>query len=402
MNLFALDKECCGCGACESACPQGIIEMKKNEEGFLYPKITELDKCINCKKCQRVCPMKTELKEHEVKCVLAGVSNDEYIWNSSSSGGVFSEICRVCDDQNTIFVGARWNGIDVVYDCTNNIAEQEKFRKSKYVSANPNGVLRKIKDYLNNGKKIVFSGTPCQNQALVNFLGNRYRDKMILIDFACHGQGSPAVFQKWVSFLEKKYNKKVERFDFRAKEVIEDHVNSNCCKYTFDDGSSVVTHRDYYHHAFVNGLCMRKSCVNCKFASARQSDITLADFKNLKNGLTEYDSKKNVSTVICNTEKGKEVVSSLANIRWMKCDSDFVIKYNPKLIRGMAGNPNRDAFMREVLSEKPILGTIKKYARITPSEWASFNCSEKFCHKYYKLLRLLDILVWKLTRIWKK
>ena len=402
MNLFNFEKDCCGCGACEAACPQKIIEMERNAEGFLYPRIIDQSKCIECLQCQRVCPIKTTSKPHDIKKIVAGISNDGDLWMSSASGGIYSEICKAFNDGNTIFVGARWNGFDVIYDCTDNIVAQREFRKSKYVSANPGGILPRLKNYLKSGKRVVFSGTPCQNQAIVNYLGNKYRDKVVLVDFACHGQGSPVFFRKWISFLGKKYDKEVVRFDFREKETIKDHVNSNCCKYTFQDGTSIVVHRDYYHHAFVNGLCMRKSCVNCKFASARVSDITLADFKNLKNGLKDYKSMKNVSTVICNTERGVDVVSQLTDVKWMDCDPDFVMKYNPKLKRCLPGNPQRDDFMNEILCDKPILKTIKKYARIKPSEWVYFNCSERVYNRFYKILNLFDAVMFKLKVLLSK
>ena len=47
-------KECCGCTACTTVCPQNAISMKADEEGFLYPVINE-ENCIECKLCIQVC-----------------------------------------------------------------------------------------------------------------------------------------------------------------------------------------------------------------------------------------------------------------------------------------------------------------------------------------------------------
>ena len=46
-------KECCGCTACMNICPVGAIEMRPDEEGFLYPSVNK-EKCINCGLCSYI------------------------------------------------------------------------------------------------------------------------------------------------------------------------------------------------------------------------------------------------------------------------------------------------------------------------------------------------------------
>lgn len=55
INITNLE-ECSGCGACKNICPKKCIEMKYNEEGFLYPNINK-DICINCNRCSNICPI---------------------------------------------------------------------------------------------------------------------------------------------------------------------------------------------------------------------------------------------------------------------------------------------------------------------------------------------------------
>lgn len=54
--LFDSKTECCGCTACEQACPNGAISMQPDKEGFLYP-IISADRCVGCNMCKAVCPM---------------------------------------------------------------------------------------------------------------------------------------------------------------------------------------------------------------------------------------------------------------------------------------------------------------------------------------------------------
>ena len=47
---------CCGCGSCANICPVGCIEMRPDEEGFLYPSVDE-KRCVNCGRCEKSCPI---------------------------------------------------------------------------------------------------------------------------------------------------------------------------------------------------------------------------------------------------------------------------------------------------------------------------------------------------------
>ncbi|MGN1344093.1 MAG: 4Fe-4S dicluster domain-containing protein [Traorella sp.] len=56
-DLYLKKELCCGCSACYAICPKQAIELILDEEGFEYPQIDE-KKCVNCKRCIFVCPIK--------------------------------------------------------------------------------------------------------------------------------------------------------------------------------------------------------------------------------------------------------------------------------------------------------------------------------------------------------
>ena len=402
IELYKNDEECCGCGACEAVCPKKLIQMQINKEGFFYPYISDSNSCINCKKCLSVCPMKQENKQQSLKKnIFAIVTQDDLLWKNSSSGGAFTELCRTFNKEELYIFGAKWEGLDVVMDYVKSAEEISPFNKSKYVEANPNKVFEKVKIFLDEGKSVVFSGTPCQCNGLQFFLNKKY-ENLFLIDFACHGQGSIKIFHKWIEYLNHYYKNKVVSFCFREKKLIFDHVNSNCCSYTFEDGKKIIKTRDYYHHAYVKGLCMRKSCINCKFADNRVSDITLADFKNLRQGLPHYKGKKNVSTVIVNSEKGEKSFKRLQNVKIFKPDPAFVYKKNPKLKYCRPGNPARDTFIDMVINQdKDIRKCIKKFARINMMELIEYNCPtfvSSFFNLFFYPIKIMNVIIKKIQR----
>ena len=91
--MYFIDKAACtGCAACYAVCPESCIEMKADEEGFLYPEVNE-EVCISCDKCRKVCPVvnKTdcmvEVKKEEAYVVC---HKDKEVRLDSSSGGAFT------------------------------------------------------------------------------------------------------------------------------------------------------------------------------------------------------------------------------------------------------------------------------------------------------------------------
>ena len=73
---------CSGCGACANICPKICIEMKADGEGFLYPNIN-IENCINCSLCEKVCPVLNEYKGQDVGKAYACMNKNEEIRMSS-------------------------------------------------------------------------------------------------------------------------------------------------------------------------------------------------------------------------------------------------------------------------------------------------------------------------------
>ena len=347
-----LKKNCSGCSACYSVCPIKCINMKADKEGFLYPEASNA--CINCGMCKEVCPAFKSKKDNPFpQRAMAAVSKSYKIWRRSSSGGAFSEICRSWGDKNTLIAGAVWNGFYVHHTVVSGYENIAPLCKSKYLSSDLKDTLVRIKMALDEGNKAIFCGCPCQVDGLKQFLRKDYPN-LLTLDFICHGQGSPFVFETCMDVMsEFDIKEKIIGYQFRAKRkrYEEDHIAILTTK-----NSKYHVVQDRYMQLFLSQDILRPSCgQNCKYRDLRRpGDITIADFKGLSSVFPDMAwSKKNYSTIVCNTNKGEECFNRLTDtMETRPCTIEDIIKYNPLFAQQTHSSINRDTFFKEFQSNR--------------------------------------------------
>lgn len=335
---------CTGCGVCRYACPLSCITMKKNEDGFIYP--YKNDNCINCGICENACP---RINPIDIKGIsqksYAACAKDKKAWRKGSSGGAFSEICKLWDNGDTMFVGVAWEGLTVSHKYVTNIDNVGIFNKSKYIESDLSNSYEIIKKHLEHGGNTVFSGTPCQVAGLRRYLKRDY-DKLLLIDLICHGVGSPYVFNECIRVIGSELKRKIISYQFRYKGRVysQDHIE----KVLTSKGESIYLEKDRYIQLFTNQLCLRKSCgKNCIYRnSQRMGDITIGDFKGLSSVFPNLiGTKKNYSTIVFNTKKGTELLERLHKSMYLyECSIDDIKKYNPIFCKHTWFAENRENF----------------------------------------------------------
>ena len=220
MHVNLPSTKCTGCTACYAVCPKNAITMVPSEEGFLYP-VVDYNICILCKACEKTCPI---LKSKVDDCAIlpkayACINTNEKIRMESSSGGMFSLFAEAVIRSGGVVFGVRFNeNWEVVHDFTETIEGLDAFRGSKYVQSKIGNNYTICKKFLMDGRKVLFTGTPCQISGLKAFLRKDY-ENLICIDVICHGVPSPSLWQKYIDFrIEKSASRNIRRICFRRKD----------------------------------------------------------------------------------------------------------------------------------------------------------------------------------------
>ena len=195
INIIEKSK-CTGCSACANICPKNCIEMIRDEEGFLYPQIN-FDICGECGICEKICPVANfeYIKDDTDTIAYAVINKNNDIRKKSSSGGVFTLLAEQVLDNNGVVFGAAFDkNFLVKHISVENKEELDKLRGSKYLQSDVGDTYTIAKANLDNGRQVLYSGTPCQIAGLLSFLKKPYKN-LITVDLICHGVPSPRLWK---------------------------------------------------------------------------------------------------------------------------------------------------------------------------------------------------------------
>ena len=350
-------KDCCGCHACVNICAKHCISMQADEEGFLYP-IVDKGTCTDCGLCDKVCPVINQSEPRKPLKVYAAKNKNEEIRRQSSSGGIFTLLAEKVIAEGGVIFGARFNeDWNVIHSWTDTIEGIAVFRGSKYVQSTIGDTYREARDFLKQGRKVLFSGTPCQIAGLKKYLRKDY-DNLLTIDVVCHGVPSPLVWRTYlketreqlraergigknsvplsidelpvitgISFRDKTngWKKYGFRLRYAASEAAKNTVSASAIK---EEKEVLQSFRDnIFMQGFLANLYLRPSCYACAARSGKSgSDISIADFWGVQNYYPEFDDDKGVSLILINSDKGRHFYDLLNEV--YDC-SIMTFKYNP-------------------------------------------------------------------------
>ena len=360
--MLPTKENCCGCGACANSCSKNAIKMTVGSDGFLYPLI-DTALCVECGKCEKSCPFLSDVKQSDLSTPKAYIvqNKNKEILKQSTSGGAFTAIALKTIEQGGVVFGAAIDENFKVRHISVTLEDElKKFRNSKYVQSEIGNTYKRAEECLKDGKRVCFSGTPCQISGLYRYLGKEY-DNLITVDVVCRSVPSPMVLEKYVSYQKAKYPQ-MKKLVFRDK--AKGYSYSNVAIYG-ENGSCLYrggSEYDPWLRLFLGEYCSRISCYDCKYQTPiRPADFTIWDCWDAHSLAPALDNNKGASYLVARSQKAlrMDLFSYLdaVEIEWGLVED--------KLKRhSSVPKENRDKFFSDC-KEMSADEFIKKYAPIT-------------------------------------
>lgn len=285
-------------------------------------------------------------------------SLESQVLDYSSSGGVFYHLADKILSLNGIVYG-----VSMSTDCysaeylkISSSADLKKIMGSKYIQANVRDTFKNVKESLDDGRYVLFSGTTCYVNGLLNYLGRTY-ERLLTVDLVCHGVPSQAVWKEYLQDEERTKKKKCEQVNFRCKKY--SWKNFGICineKFEFKEDNS-------YFQLFLKNYILRPSCYNCIVRNNKKADITIGDLWGAEYIVPEMDSRRGISWAIIRTEKGLDYFSNIkGQLEVKSIRYEEARKYNSAESDSVSEPIQRTEFFNDFVHNISYVNLKKKYA----------------------------------------
>lgn len=302
--------------------------------------------------------------------IYACKAKDLNIRMSSTSGGFFYYLAQFIIEQGGVVAGAAYmDDFSVRHIIIERLEDICKLQKSKYVRSDLTGCFQKIKEILDTGRLVLFTGTPCQCAGLKKYVKNVY-SHLICMDFICAGVCRTKIYKKYLEWLESKYHSSIVSIEFKCKEKGWHELGT---KVVFSNGKRYFrsAHADPYMSAFIgSGLSVQQGCYQCHYRSpTHDTDFTVGDCWGIDKIDKTFDDNKGVSVVIIHSDRGNQTFRKLSDyFELIELNLEQVEIGNPTLLKPLKSSINWKIFEQELSEGKNFQKTVIKYGRL---KWRS-------------------------------
>ena len=279
---------------------------------------------------------------------------NEEIRRNSASGGVFSALAERIILQGGIVYGAAFNmNYRTVHHIgITSLSKIPLLRGSKYIASKAGSIYKTIKKNLEDGQKVLFSGTPCQIAGLKRFVGDN--ENLICVDIVCHGVAEEKVYIHYLNYLEQTYHSKISYVSFRDKSTSWKRPD---IIFRFENGDELrePVANNFFMRGFIANLYLRDICTKCKYKSfSSGSDLTLSDFWGSSEIPELSMDDTGLSIVSVHTSSGAELFQrirpQLQTIKELKEKDAFI--FNESYRQCSSHHPGRNEFYSKFQTEE--------------------------------------------------
>ena len=290
---------------------------------------------------------------------LAVVNADVEELMLSSSGGAFSILARrTLLRGGTVYGHAFDGGLHVGCVRVDDLCGLASLRGSKYVQSDMADSMGHVREDLKAGREVLFSGTPCQVDGLLAFLGGP-QEGLVTVDIVCHGVPSQTFFR---DCMEREFSgSRVDDVRFRDKREGWGCGGGTTTTTTTTTVFKRLVTRDkpfspatsYYYTRFLAGDVYRESCYRCPYAGGeRPGDFTIGDFWGIDSAAAGLEARRGISVVIANTAKAEGLLGYIkGESSWAERPLDEAARGNDQLMRPTSRPASRDVVLDRWLAE---------------------------------------------------
>lgn len=379
--------DCSACGACVQICPQRCIELVLDSSGFAYPKIT-VAQCIDCGLCHKVCHCETPYSSEDSERQYYAAKNRNLSERlASSSGGIFTILAQKTIQNGGVVFGAGWNEHwRLVIQHTDKVGDLSRLYGSKYLEAETGNSFSEVKKFLNDGRPVLFTSTPCRVSALKHYLQRPY-ENLLTIDFICHSIPSAALFDQYLTELLEKTGcsrQNISAIYFRKKggnySWSQSGVQIEVKKTESASGSQLICDEPFnqntFMRAFSSDLSCRPVCQICHEKNyCSKSDITLGDFWGIQKFHPEFFDSTGVSFVSVNSAGGRKIWEDVQK-KVITCSVTLpeILDQNPALRKRSLAHPHRAQFWHYLKEGNGFDSAVLRYAKPTVKQKIYSQC----------------------------
>ena len=287
-------------------------------------------KTVFFRKKESAACMYDEYAKHDIAAYAGYIKDNEELLQCSS-GGVATAFAHQMIAEGGYVAGVAYSDdfLRAEYKIINTHEETEKLKGSKYIDADKGSVFLQVKEYLENGNKVLFFGLPCTIAALRAFIKKDY-DGLIAVELICHGPTSEKVHRDYIEYLQNIFEGKIVDFSVKRKK---DSWTPGYLYAAFDNGKTFTEEFYNTEYGYAFAVMAKKQCYSCKFrGNNRTGDIMIGDFW----GANENDrfwNKNGVSAILVHNEKGLQWLNANNELQLFETSFERIAEKNQNIIK---------------------------------------------------------------------